>query len=79
MSLSLKQQLNSNATDLNGVTTRVTAAESKATTQGNQINDALVSISSNSNQINAVNAAKQDKIRSTNKLLYDFLMGEIKL
>jgi membrane carboxypeptidase/penicillin-binding protein len=72
MSLSLRQVLNSNATDLNDVTqrvtvselganvlkTRMTATENKAITQQNQINGALVSITNNAGQINAVNAAK---------------------
>ena len=87
MSLSLKQQLNSNATDLNDVTqrvtvselatnvlkTRMTATENKAITQGNQINSALVSITNNAGQINAVNAAKQDKIRTTSEITMDKL------
>ena len=87
MSLSIRQVLNSNATDLNAVTSRVTStevaanvlksrvtsAELKATTQGNQINSALVSISNNANQINAVNAAKQDKIRTTSEITMDKL------
>ena len=82
MSLSLKQILNSNATDLNAITSRVSTAEAAAATLYNRVDVnegkifennlnigiANTSISNNATAVGALSLSKQDKINTNSEI-----------
>jgi hypothetical protein len=82
MSLSIRQVLNSNATDLNALTSRVTSTEVAAATLYNRvdINEGKIfennmnigiantSISNNATAISALSTSKQDKINTNSEI-----------